>query len=131
MLIAVDALLRMPRPWFYFPGMGQSGLSIGEDAYFSQKCEDHGVETWCSTGHLVAHMARVFILPNRVVDEGATGKNGSSGRWDMSVDGISALYPGPPEKDETVLREKPRDPDPVTEDAPPVVVGGEAVAAEG
>ena len=130
-LIRVDALCRMPNPWFFFPGEGERGLAIGEDVWFTQLCEDHKVETWCATNIHVAHQVKCWILPKwtpaSVVDE--DGKvvgyepveNERLGRWDMNVDGLSNLYEGPTVVDASAAFDD--EVDPVQVRRPPVSIG--------
>jgi len=122
MLVRVDALLRMPNPWFFFPGEGARGLAIGEDVWFTQLCEDHGIETWCATNQHVGHQAKCWILPNWHAAEGGPVSNGDLGRWDMTVDGLSNLYDGPAQVTEASLNDS-IDPDPVQVPRLPVRIG--------
>ncbi len=122
MLVRVDALLRMPKPWFCFPGEGERGLAIGEDVYFTQRCEDAGVETWCATNQHVAHQVKCWILPKWHAAEGEPVECGRLGRWDMNVEGLSNLYDGPPSL--PALGSEDRiDPDPAQVPRQPVRIG--------
>lgn len=120
LLAKVSALVRIPRPWFTFPGEGEHGMAIGEDSYFSQKCEDNGVGTFVSTRHLVSHQVRAWIIPKWTPTDDGSGVvgDGGAGRWDMTVKNISALYDGASAQaqsnDEVV------DPDPAQVEQPPI-----------
>ncbi len=115
LLIKVSALIRVPRPWYCFPGEGEHGMAIGEDSYFSQKCEDHGVRTFVSTRHLVSHQVRAWIIPKWTP---AADGSVSEGRWDMTVANLSALYDGPPAQQQS--NDETADPDPVQAEQPPL-----------
>lgn len=86
LLIRTRVLRDLPRPWFKF----EDDEQVGEDAYFSQQCLDHGVPLFCHMDVLVGHETLAVLNPQYLASGDAQG----GPRWQVDVDGITRPWAG-------------------------------------
>jgi hypothetical protein len=55
MLVRLDAVRDMPRPWFFF-GEEEGGQLIGEDIWFCDRARSYGLDVWCEPRIPVGHI---------------------------------------------------------------------------
>jgi hypothetical protein len=55
MLIRLDAIKDLPRPWFAL-GTDEQNEVIGEDVHFCDAAREHGIEVWCDPRIPVGHI---------------------------------------------------------------------------
>ena len=75
-MIRVDALRKMPQPWFSFQATTSDGTEAGEDVWFSQLCADHGIKTYVHADVIVHHLVTMQVIPYHHPPNEVLGDNG-------------------------------------------------------
>ena len=68
MLISVEVLAAMPRPWFEAGRLGQD--TYGEDTWFCAKARRLGFQMFCDLDVSIGHLVTTAVWPSRHEDTG-------------------------------------------------------------
>lgn len=76
LMIRMEVLHRLPRPWFSFQAHTSDGTEAGEDIWFSQLCADHEIQAYVHMDVIVHHLTRAQIIPHHTPGDEQIGENG-------------------------------------------------------
>jgi GT2 family glycosyltransferase len=56
MLIKMEVFKKLDRPWFYYEPLTDKDEGMGEDIYFCDNANKHGIEVWCDPTMQIGHI---------------------------------------------------------------------------